>query len=57
VPAGRADLLANALKELITSSEERDAMIKAGRARVEEFHDVSRAAQQLFELLDGVREL
>jgi colanic acid/amylovoran biosynthesis glycosyltransferase len=52
VPAGRADLLADALERLADDPEARRAMGEAGRAKVAAEFDVQRSAHQLRELLE-----
>ena len=50
LPAGRSDLLADALRRLTTDSELRHHIVKHGRQRVEAQHDVEPIARQLAEL-------
>ena len=54
VPAGSAEALTKALQSMSTPSAERDAMVKAARHRVEEFHEMHRSAEQLHSLLSEV---
>lgn len=53
VPAGRADLLADALEHLSHSSPERESMVKSARQAVEEMHEMHRSARQLMELFQN----
>jgi colanic acid/amylovoran biosynthesis glycosyltransferase len=50
LPAGRADLLAEALIAITTDDTLRESVVKKGRARVAEMHDLSQNGKQLVEL-------
>lgn len=54
VPAGRADLLADALQRVIADEGLRDRLTKLAAERVREAHDISVNAPQLAALLTGV---
>jgi colanic acid/amylovoran biosynthesis glycosyltransferase len=47
LPAGRADLLAEALLRLVNDGELRTQLVKAGRTRVETMHNIGPIATQL----------
>ncbi len=47
LPAGRADLLADALLRLVNDGELRAQLVKAGRSRVETMHNIGPIATQL----------
>ena len=47
LPAGRADLLADALLRLVNDGELRAQLVKAGRTRVEAMHNIGPIAAQL----------
>jgi colanic acid/amylovoran biosynthesis glycosyltransferase len=47
LPAGRADLLADALLRLVNDGELRAQLVKAGRTRVEPMHNIGPIATQL----------
>ena len=47
LPAGRSDLLADALLRLVNDRELRAQLVKAGRARVEAMHNIGPIATQL----------
>lgn len=51
VPAGRADLVADAIETLVGDPELRARVQREGRRRVEEGHDLRRTAAQMRELL------
>ena len=53
VPAGRADLLADALEQLSRPSPERDAMAKSARQAVEELHEMHRSARHMMHLFQN----
>jgi colanic acid/amylovoran biosynthesis glycosyltransferase len=54
VPPGRADLLADALEDVLRDPERAQAMGRAGRQRVVEQFDVDRSAERLAELFAAV---
>jgi colanic acid/amylovoran biosynthesis glycosyltransferase len=47
LPAGRSDLLADALQRLVNDDELRTQLVKAGRTRVEAMHNIGPIATQL----------
>jgi colanic acid/amylovoran biosynthesis glycosyltransferase len=50
LPAGRSDLLADALQRLVNDDELRTQVVKAGRTRVEAMHNIDPIATQLVDL-------
>ncbi len=53
LPAGRADLLAEALRRLVSDSDLRDTLTRQGRERVKAMHDLDPITDQLVDLFQG----